>query len=76
MTIKEALENNISVMNDTLNRLNDELEDLLLAEDADYADVISMTNAMCHVSTKITEACKERTFAEISDRRSGKEQSK
>ena len=71
MTTKEALNRNIEIMSDLLDRLETEFDNIIVSESSDYADLLQMTNAMCHVSTKITEAVKESLFMDQQERRGG-----
>lgn len=71
MTTKEAINRNIEIMSDLLDRLETEFDNIIVSESSDYADLIQMANAMCHVSTKITEAVKESLFVDTQDRRGG-----
>ena len=71
MTTKEAINRNIEIMSALLDRLEDEFVNFIVSESSDYADLLQLANAMCHVSTKITDAVKESLFVNQQARRAG-----
>ena len=58
----EHLHSLIHDLDSVMDKLLTDFDDLYMAEDADYKQLIDMSNAICHVATKITEAAKEATF--------------
>lgn len=49
-------------LDDVMDKLLDDFDVICAAEETEYKNVIDMSNAICHVATKITEAAKEATF--------------